>query len=98
MNDSKVKIIVDANGLLCPLPVLRLRKALNYCSEGDVVKLLASDPAASIDVPHYCIESGNIFMGDEVEKNFFDATLKDQEQITLTAYYVAKRSKDTKSV
>ena len=37
-------------------------------------------------------------MGDEVEKNFFDATLKDQEQKTLTAYYVAKRSKDTKSV
>ena len=70
MNDSKVKIIVDANGLLCPLPVLRLRKALNSCSEGDVVKLLASDPAASIDVPHYCIESEIFLWGMRLKKLF----------------------------
>lgn len=50
---------IDARGLLCPLPVLKLRKALNGVDAGGVVALLATDKAAVIDVPHYCAESGN---------------------------------------
>jgi tRNA 2-thiouridine synthesizing protein A len=53
---------IDATGLLCPLPVLKARKRLKGMAPGQVLRLIATDPAASIDVPHYCAESGNVLV------------------------------------
>ncbi|MFV0293101.1 MAG: sulfurtransferase TusA family protein [Paracoccus sp. (in: a-proteobacteria)] len=50
---------IDARGLLCPLPVLRLRKALTLIAPGSCVTLLATDRMAAIDIPHFCAESGH---------------------------------------
>ncbi len=49
---------IDARSLLCPLPVLKARKRLKGMGAGQVLKLLADDPAAVIDVPHFCNEQG----------------------------------------
>ena len=54
---------LDARGLLCPLPVLKARKRLKDFAQGDVLRMHADDPAARIDVPHFCNESGNILRG-----------------------------------
>ncbi|MGP1356221.1 sulfurtransferase TusA family protein [Roseicyclus sp.] len=56
---------IDATGLKCPLPVLRLRKRLEGVAPGAVVRLLASDPMAAIDVPHFCAEAGHTYLGTE---------------------------------
>ncbi|WP_417259856.1 sulfurtransferase TusA family protein [Celeribacter sp.] len=53
---------IDAVGLLCPLPVLKARKALLEMPVGAVLRLVASDPAAVIDVPHFCAEAGHEFL------------------------------------
>jgi len=53
---------IDAIGLLCPLPVLRARKALAALPDGAVLRLLASDPAAIVDVPHFCAQAGHVFL------------------------------------
>jgi tRNA 2-thiouridine synthesizing protein A len=50
---------LDATGLLCPLPVLKLRKRLKSLAVGDQIALRADDPAAIVDVPHFCAESGH---------------------------------------
>lgn len=50
---------IDVRGLMCPLPVLKARKRLAAMQPGDTLKVLATDPAAAIDFPHYCSESGN---------------------------------------
>ena len=50
---------IDARGLLCPLPVLKLRKRLKSVPVGGVVELWADDPAAIVDVPHFCDEAGH---------------------------------------
>lgn len=50
---------VDALGLLCPLPILRARKVLIGLDPGAVLRLLADDPMAVIDVPHYCTQAGH---------------------------------------
>ncbi len=50
---------LDAIGLLCPLPVLKLRKRLGPLAQGDCIRLRADDPAAIIDVPHFCTEAGH---------------------------------------
>ena len=53
---------IDARGLLCPLPVLRLRKSLLALPPGACVTLIATDRAAMIDVPHFCAQSGHILI------------------------------------
>ncbi len=54
---------LDAIGLLCPLPVLKARKRLKSMAAGEVLQVLADDPAALIDIPHFCTESGYEFLG-----------------------------------
>jgi len=56
---------LDARGLLCPLPVLKARKRLAGLAPGQVLRMLATDPAAVIDVPHFCAESGHVLLGAE---------------------------------
>ncbi len=50
---------LDAKGLLCPLPVLKARKRMQSLASGQVLRVLADDPAAVIDVPHFCAEAGH---------------------------------------
>lgn len=56
---------IDATGLLCPLPVLKLRKRLSGLAPGAEVALRADDPAAVVDVPHFCAEAGHVLLGVE---------------------------------
>lgn len=50
---------VDASGLLCPLPLLRLKKALTEIASGDIVKVIATDPAAHLDIGVYTDQTGH---------------------------------------
>ncbi|MFY0680636.1 MAG: sulfurtransferase TusA family protein [Thalassovita sp.] len=54
---------IDALGLLCPLPVLRLRKRIQGLPSGSKVVVLADDPAALIDIAHFCNEAGHSYGG-----------------------------------
>ena len=50
---------LDATGMLCPLPVLKARKRLQALATGECLTVLADDPAAIVDVPHFCTEAGH---------------------------------------
>ena len=56
---------VDAVGLKCPLPVLKARKALLCLAPGALLRVVADDPMAEIDMPHFCAEAGHGFEGSE---------------------------------
>ena len=55
---SSTEITVDARGHRCPVPTLRLRRALDDAPAGALVRLLADDPLARIDVPHFAAGGG----------------------------------------
>jgi tRNA 2-thiouridine synthesizing protein A len=55
--------LVDARGHRCPAPTLRLRRALERAESGRIVRLLADDPMARIDVPHFCATEGYTLIG-----------------------------------
>jgi len=65
---------LDSTGLLCPLPVLKIRKKLKEMQKGDILRVIADDPAAIVDIPHYCHESGDKILRQDVS---------DEEQIYL---------------
>jgi tRNA 2-thiouridine synthesizing protein A len=50
--------ILDATGLLCPLPVLKARRALRGVPAGGVLEVLATDPGAAKDFEHFCHTTG----------------------------------------
>lgn len=64
---SGPETVVDTRGLACPLPVLKLRKALLARPRGERVTLLATDPQAERDVPAYCTEAGHRLVARETE-------------------------------
>lgn len=51
--------LLDATGLLCPLPVLKARKALKSISEGECLIILATDPGAVADFRSFCEAQGH---------------------------------------
>lgn len=59
------QIELDMTGLLCPLPVLKTRKALMALQSGTVVRVIATDPMSVIDMPHFCNEQGHELLAQE---------------------------------
>ena len=55
---ADTEILVDARGHRCPVPTLRLRRALEAAAPGARIRLLADDPLARIDVPHFAAQAG----------------------------------------
>ena len=53
-----VDATLDATGLLCPLPVLKARRALKPLAPGAVLEVLATDPGATKDFEHFCATTG----------------------------------------
>jgi tRNA 2-thiouridine synthesizing protein A len=50
--------VIDARGHRCPVPTLKLRRALAGAPAGTRIELRADDPMARIDVPHFAGEVG----------------------------------------
>lgn len=57
-------IELDARGMRCPEPVLKLRAALREAPPGTRVRLRADDPLAGVDVKAYCLRSGDALVGE----------------------------------
>ena len=62
--------VLDCRGQRCPLPVIALAKRLPAVEVGDVVRLLADDPAAAYDVPAWCRMRGQDYLGSPAADTF----------------------------
>ena len=64
-DESSTDLEIDALGKLCPLPVIELGKRIGTVPVGSVVRVLADDPAARLDIPAWCRMTGQDFLGPE---------------------------------
>lgn len=55
--------VVDARGLYCPVPLLRLKRRVRAAARGTRLILRATDPAVLRDVPAFCREEGHEVLG-----------------------------------
>ncbi|WP_235918965.1 sulfurtransferase TusA family protein [Aureimonas psammosilenae] len=62
---SSVDALLDLRGLRCPLPVLKTAKRLGELSPGDTLVVLADDPLAGLDIPHFCRERSHALLSVE---------------------------------
>lgn len=52
MNEKDVQEL-DARGLRCPLPLLKMRQALRHLPQGALLRVLADDAGSAQDIPHW---------------------------------------------
>lgn len=57
--------VLDATGLLCPLPVLRAQKALREMASGEIIDVLATDTASVNEFPAFCRQTGHELLESE---------------------------------
>ena len=50
---------LDTTGHRCPIPVVRTEAALRAMAAGEVLAVLADDPLAAVDIPHFCRQNGH---------------------------------------
>jgi tRNA 2-thiouridine synthesizing protein A len=68
--------ILDVKGLLCPIPVLKARKVLARLPAGALLRVEATDPAAVIDFPHFCNETGHELVEQSQADGVFTFTIR----------------------
>ena len=63
--------LLDVQGLNCPLPLLRTKKAMKAVAPGATLTVLATDPAAATDIPAFCTASGYALVSSEEDNGVF---------------------------
>ena len=69
-------VIVDACGLQCPGPIVKLSAALNEAQNGEVIEISTTDPAFAGDIEGFCRRTGHIFLGMTSSKGINTAKIK----------------------
>lgn len=59
------ELLLDCRGQRCPGPVIELARRIGDVPVGGVIRLLADDPAARVDVPAWCRMRGQEYLGEE---------------------------------
>lgn len=96
VNRNPITINIDACGLQCPGPIVKLSQAVKDADDGDVIEISTTDPAFAGDVEGFCRRTGNIFLGMVSEKGVSKARIqKGRPQVKNTA---VQSSNDNKNI
>lgn len=52
--NEKIDTVLDTSGLICPEPVMLLHKSVRELSIGQIIEVIATDPATTRDIPKFC--------------------------------------------
>ena len=67
---------LDLRGLRCPLPALKVRKALTRLAAGDRIVVECTDPLSTLDIPNLINETGDLLEGSENQPGLFVFRIK----------------------
>ena len=59
MSDALIIKSLDLKGLLCPMPVVKIAKAIKEVQPGEIIEAFATDPGVMADIPAWCRTTGN---------------------------------------
>ena len=67
---------LDTVGLRCPEPVMLVRKNIRHMNEGEVLLILADDPATTRDIPSFCQFMEHTLLASETKDTPFKYWVK----------------------
>jgi len=68
--DIQVDMVQDSIGQMCPMPIAFLAKNMKKLEAGQVLEIQADDEGAQADIPAWCEQTGNEFLGEEPAEGF----------------------------
>lgn len=69
---------LDASGLLCPEPVMMLHKIMRESAVGNVIRVTATDPSTTRDIPNFCRFLGHELLEQESDDKTYAYTIRKQ--------------------
>lgn len=71
MSDLTPTKVLDLKGLLCPMPVVKMAKAIKEIEIGQIIEATATDPGVMADMPAWCRTTGNELISiEKLDKQF----------------------------
>jgi tRNA 2-thiouridine synthesizing protein A len=67
---------LDCYGLLCPMPIIQTAQKIKQMKVGEILEVLATDKGILEDMPAWCRQTGQEFLGIEQEGEMFKAYVK----------------------
>ena len=73
MAEQKADLVLDCSGLLCPMPVVKTKKAIKNLQVGQVLEMIATDPGSMPDMQAWSKQTGHELLEakDEGERFIF---------------------------
>jgi len=79
---SVTEVEIDACGLQCPGPILKIKTEIEKLQDGTVLKIKATDPGFVKDIEAWCSITGNKLLSQDYSKGVYEAKiLKGQKGI-----------------
>lgn len=61
----EIDLTLDCKGLSCPMPMMKLAKAMKGLKSGQVLEMFGTDPGTKSDLPKWCEKTGNTILEEE---------------------------------
>jgi len=76
MDAIKEDQLLDCTGMLCPMPIVKTKKAMNDLQSGQVLKMIATDAGSPPDIAAWSRQTGNELLASTEEGGKFVFFLK----------------------
>ncbi len=68
--------VLNAEGLNCPLPIIKAKKALKSVPQGEILEVRSTDPGSVADFAAFCNQTGNELVSSTTEGNVYTFQIK----------------------
>jgi TusA-related sulfurtransferase len=76
METQEAALVVDAQGLACPMPIFKAKKGLGTVEVGQVVEVLCTDPGSMADFKAFANSTGHELLAAEQNDKIFRFLLR----------------------
>jgi tRNA 2-thiouridine synthesizing protein A len=67
---------LDCRGLSCPMPLLKIKKAVGKMKPGQIIEILGTDPGTKNDLPGFASKASHTYLGEKEDEGFTRFYLK----------------------
>ncbi|NCO66387.1 MAG: hypothetical protein COW32_09555 [Candidatus Aquicultor secundus] len=76
MASVKSDQVLDCKGDVCPMPILKTKRAMDSLTSGQVLEMVSTDPGSANDLLSWCERTGNAIVGKEESGGVFTYYVK----------------------
>ncbi|MGO4498632.1 sulfurtransferase TusA family protein [Paenibacillus sp. 2RAB27] len=85
MSTLQVNRVIECEGLACPLPVVRTKKAMDEMNAGEVLEIRATDKGSVADLKSWSSRTGHQYLGIKEENGVFHHFIRKAEPVDTKA-------------